>query len=259
MAGQELDAGGVIRPKLGQKLVAGQVFAAERKHQYAAGVRVAGQRRKQFAGLGVVGPGLGAAVRVRKGVQPFDAAGDKILIVPRQRLGDIVDTADSRDDPELIADGRTAVRPAEAHKALRRNGGQWVQVGGVGVFNLARKVGFEVVGVHPAAGGDVGRRVADREAVFDDVLAGADRRDGHLVTLGDILGCCDGLPAVGQFHRRAPRKGAQRHDDIVGRVDVDGERHGGSFSRGRAAQMKNEKLRWSGVLRPPSRIEVREI
>ena len=61
------------------------------------------------------------------------------------------------------------------------------------------------------------------------------------VTLGDILGCCDGLPTVGQFHRRAPRKGAQRHDDIVGRVDVNGERHGGSFSRGRAAQMKNEK------------------
>ena len=150
-----------------------QVLAAQMEHEDGSGVGVADQCGQQLAGLSVVMAGLAAAEGVGEGVQTLDAAGDEVLIVRHDLLGDVVDTADGGDDPDLVADGSAAVLAAEAHKGLRGRLGQRSQIGGgvVAVLHLTGKVGVDVVGVHPSARLGVGGGVADGEAILDDVLA----------------------------------------------------------------------------------------
>ena len=209
-----------------QKLLTGQVFAPKAQHQHPRGVGVAHQRGQQSAGLGMVGAGLAAAEGMGEGVQPLDAAGDQILIFLHQGLGAVVDAAHGGDDPDLVAHGGPAVGAAVAPTGFRLHRGGRGQFGGIGVLDLAGKVGLDVVGVHPGAGGGVGGGMADGKAVLDDVLPRPDGPDGHLVALGDVLGGGDGQAQVGHCHRGALGNRAQRHDHIVGRVDVNGQRHG---------------------------------
>src|SRR5699024_7993851 len=96
-------------------------------------------------------------------------AGDQVLVVPHQGLGAVVDAAHGGDDPDLVADGRPAVGTAEAQEGPGFRRGQRVQVRVVGIRHLAGKVGLQVVGVHPGAGGGVGGGMADGKAVLDDV------------------------------------------------------------------------------------------
>ena len=90
----------------------GQVLAAQRQHQHGTGVGVAGQRGQQLAGLRVVMAGLGAAERMGEGVQPVNAVGHKILIVPHKGFGAVVHAANGGDDPNLVAGGCTAILAA---------------------------------------------------------------------------------------------------------------------------------------------------
>ena len=223
LAGQELDAVMVVVAQLGQKLLMGQVFAAQAQHQNRARVGVAHQRGQQLAGLCVVMAGLGAAERMGEGIQPVDAAGHKVLIVAHERLGAVVDAADSRDDPDLVADGSAAILAAVAHEGVRRGGGQRVHIGVIAVLDLTGEVRVDVVGVHPGAGHGVRRGVADGKAVFDDVFAAFDGRNGHLVALGNVLNGGDGGVIDGDC--RAFGDGMQGDDDVVLGVDLNGDRH----------------------------------
>ena len=67
-----------------------------------------------------------------------------------------------------------------------------MHIGVIAVLDLTGKVRVDVVGVHPGAGHGVRRGVADGKAVFDDVFAVFDGRNGHLVALGDVLNGGDG-------------------------------------------------------------------
>ena len=174
-------------------------------------------------GLCVVMAGLGAAERMGEGIQPVDAAGHKVLIVAHERLCAVVDAADSRDDPDLVADGSAAVLAAVAHEGVRRGGGQRVHIGVIAVLDLTGEVRVDVVGVHPGAGHGVRRGVADGKAVFDDVFAAFDGRNGHLVALGDVLNGGDGGVIDGDC--RAFGDGMQGDDDVVLGVDLNGDRH----------------------------------
>ena len=86
------------------------------QHQNGSSIGVAHQRSQQLAGLCMVVAGLAAAEGMGEGVQALDGAGDQILIVGNDLLGDVVDAAHGGDDPDLIADGGTAVLAAEAIK-----------------------------------------------------------------------------------------------------------------------------------------------
>ena len=228
LADQELDPVGVVLAQLGLELVGLDVLAAQVQHQHAGRVGVADQGRQQLAGLGVVMAGLAAPEGVREGVQAVDAAGDQILVILHHLLGVLVDTAHHRDDPDLVADGRPAVLAAEAHKGLGLHPGQGGQIGGgvIGILHLAREVGLDVVGVHPAAGLGVLGGMADGETVFDDVLPCLDGLDRHLMALGDIFQGGH-RQAVG-LHQLPLGDGVQRDHYVVDGADMNCLRHSSS-------------------------------
>ena len=206
----------------------GQVLAAQREHQHSAGIGVADQRSQQLAGLGMVMAGLGAAEGMGEGVQAVDGAGDQILVVPHEGFGAVVDAADGGDDPDLVADGGTAVLAAVAHESLRGRRDQWMYVGMVAVLDLAGQVGLDVVGVHPGAGHGVSGGMADGEAVLDDILACLDGSDGHLVALGDILNSGDGGVIHGDSG--ALGDGVQGNDHVIFGVDLNSDGHNKTIS-----------------------------
>ena len=82
---------------------------------------------------------------------------------------------------------------------------------------------MDIVGVHPGARLGVGGGVADGKAVFDDVFAVFDGRNGHLVALRDVLHSGDGGVIDGDC--RAFGDGMQGDDDVVLGVDLNGDRH----------------------------------
>ena len=79
---------------------------------------MAREGREQSARLRVVRAGLAAPVGVCEGVDPLDAAGDQILAVGGELLRHVVDAADGRDYPYLVAHGDASVPAAEAHEGL---------------------------------------------------------------------------------------------------------------------------------------------
>ena len=172
LTGEELHTVVVVLAQLFHELIVLQVLAAQMQHQNGSSIGVAHQRSQQLAGLCMVVAGLAAAEGMGEGVQALDGAGDQILIVGNDLLGDVVDAAHGGDDPDLIADGGTAVLAAEAHKGLRLDLGQGSQIRGgvVAVLYLTGQVGVHVVGVHPAAGSGICGGVADGKAVLDHVL-----------------------------------------------------------------------------------------
>ena len=172
--------------------------------------------------------GLAAAEGMGEGVQALDGAGDQILIVGNDLLGDVVDAAHGGDDPDLIADGGAAVLAAEAHKGLRLDLGQGSQIRGgvVAVLYLTGQVGVHVVGVHPAAGSGVSGGVADGEAVLDHVLTVLDGLHGHLVALRNVLQSSHRKTV--HFHQRALGNGVQGNDHVVDGADMNCLRHSSS-------------------------------
>ena len=82
---------------------------------------------------------------------------------------------------------------------------------------------MDIVGVHPGTRLSVGGGVADGEAVLDDVLAVLDGRNGHLMTLRDVLEGRHGQTV--HFHEGALGDGVQRDDDVVDGADMNSLRH----------------------------------
>ena len=125
--------------------------------------------------LGMVCACLAAAKRVGEGIKSVNAAVYEILIVVNHLLCNVIDTADCRDDPDLIPDRRTAILSFEAHKGLRLHFFREVEGRSIGILHLSFQICLHVVGVHPCTGLCVCCRVTDGKAVFDDILTIFDR------------------------------------------------------------------------------------
>ena len=63
--------------------------------------------------------------------------------------------------------------------------------------------------------------MADGQTVLDYVVTGDDCANGHLVALGNILGRRDLACARNRDHGTGG-KGLERHDHVIGRIDLDG-------------------------------------
>ena len=228
LTGQKFHPVVVILAQLFHELVVLQVLTAQMQHQNGGGIGVTDEGGQQLAGLCVVMAGLAAAEGMGEGVEALDGAGDEVLIVGHHLLGDVVDTADGGDDPDLVADGGAAILAAEAHEGLGLHLGQRGQLGGgvIAVLHLAGEVGVDIVGVHPSARLSVGGGVADGKAVLDDVLAVPDGLDCHLVALRDVLQRGDGKAV--HLDEGALGNGMQSDNDVVDGADMDRLRH--SFS-----------------------------
>lgn len=228
LAGQELDAVVVILAQLFDELVVLQVLAAQMEHEDRSGVRVADQRSQQLAGLGMVVAGLAAAKRMGEGVQTLDAAGDEVLVIGDHLLGDVVDTADGGDDPDLVADGSAAVLAAEAHKGLRGRLGQRSQIrcGVVAVLHLTGQVGVNVVGVHPGARLGICSGMADGKPYLMTFSPFRMGFTAILWPLRDVFQRGDGQAV--HLHQRALGDGVQRDHNIVDGADMNCLRHNNS-------------------------------
>ena len=130
---------------------------------------------------------LAAAVGMRVGNDLVDALGSVSVADILDRLSDAVYTADSRDDPDLVADTDLAVRAVVAHKGSGVLGRVGDAVRLILVLADACKVGGAVVGMDPCARLYILLGVSDGKAVFDDILVLCDIPCSHLVTHRDIL------------------------------------------------------------------------
>ena len=118
---------------------------------------------------------LAAAERMRECVESVDGTTDEVLIVADHLLCDVIDTADGRDDPDLISDRSAAVFSAESHEGLRLYFFREVEGRSIGILHLSFQICLHVVGVHPCASLCVCCRVTDCKAIFDDILTVFDR------------------------------------------------------------------------------------
>ena len=198
----------------------GQVLTSKVQYQNSARVGMSAQRRQKSSGLGVVMTGLGASEGMGKCVQSVDASLDQVLIVADQSLGNIVDTADGRDDPDLIADRRSSVFSPVTHEGLGLKRYDAGNSGVIGVLHLALEVGHHVVGVNPLAGFDILGGVPDGQAVFHDHVAFCDVLKSHLVALRDLLHRC------GTAESGACGRGMEGNCYIINVVDLNKYRHG---------------------------------
>ena len=99
----------------------------------------------------------------------------------RQALGEAVHAADERDHPEVVADADAAVRVTVGPDRRRRHGRHVRELGLVTVLEHLPEVRLQVVDVHVLARRDRARRMPDRHAVLDHVLAFRDVPAGVLV------------------------------------------------------------------------------
>ena len=89
----------------------------------------------------------------------------------------------------------------------------------VAVFQQTGKIGLDIVGMHPAARRNGLRRVADGEAVFDDVLVFGNIAKRKLMPGRDILAQRHAERALAAFQR------FERDGDVVARIDTDQSAH----------------------------------
>ena len=178
---------------------------------------MADQSCQKFSGLRKVIAELAASERMRPAVKSVDRTFYKVLIRVDELLCDTVHAADDRNDPELVADGCSAVLSEVAVEGPGSGIRQVIDLVVVNVFTAFREAGVDVVGVDPLAFFDIACRDSDRIAVLDDRLTFCDIVEGDLVSSHNVLsgGHCD----VVMCHGLAAGEGAESDSDIIGRMN----------------------------------------
>ena len=200
------------------------VLTPQSQYEYGTGIGVQTDVAQHTAGVLVVTAELGAAVVVvpRKDLRfkIGDLRFNFFAELLGKAFGDAVDTADGGYDPELVADTHITVLAAVATESDVLMGyGEGFAYWLVGVFEGARKVGLEVVLVHPLACTEVGDGMSDGVAILDDILTLAHIADEYLMACWGVLEQGDGS-AVDQ-DGIASVQVLKTDDDAVGGMDLD--------------------------------------
>ena len=173
LAGHEMNA---FRVELAQRLAKGIhliVFATQSNHQHRPRIRVTHHVLQHGAGIDVIVAKLRAAVGVAEEENAVSSFGIKslfqetVLDLPRNA----VDTADGRQNPQLIAHADISVGTAvNLHIAIRRLYFRSLKIGLITVLIQIAEVSPGIVGMNMLTRRDVHQRMADRQTIFDDVL-----------------------------------------------------------------------------------------
>ena len=163
------------------------VFASQPQDEYAPGVGMIDQVCKDLAGVLLVVSHLGASVWMRKCGDSFDRARDEGLCLPLDSCGNIIDAPHGRDDPKLVAHGRSSVRPPEALEEPLFRGCGLCDLSVVGVGEQVPQTGLDIMDMYPVSRQDIFFGDADRTAVFNYLSALRNTVQGELVSLGDVL------------------------------------------------------------------------
>ena len=133
------------------------------------------KRGKQICRRVVVVAELGAAV----GMLERDSVAGR-----RKTAAEVVDAADGRDHPDVVADADLSVGAAVAHERAGVGGFlHRLELRFVRVLQQIAEIGCDVVRVHVVALGDVARGMSDGHAVLDYVLAVLEVAQGVLVSV----------------------------------------------------------------------------
>ena len=162
------------------------IFAAQPQHQHAADVGVRRQIRQNRARILLIIAHLRAAVGVREGTDTLHAAADKLLRRTFQLAGNVVDAADGGQNPQLIAHADAPVFARIAHERRCRNFWNRRVRRVIFIRQLAGQAGVQIVDMHMRADGNILLRVANREAILDDLFARLDGEKRHLMPGGNV-------------------------------------------------------------------------
>ena len=128
---------------------------------------------KNIAGVFMVVSKLGTSVVVRKGYHLFYRwiVLKLLLELFLNALGDSVDTADCRYDPEFISDTGTTVFPSESFEISLFGGGMYLrEIRLIRILQQTFKICLEIRMVYQSAFLYGRQQMADRETVFHYVL-----------------------------------------------------------------------------------------
>ena len=214
---QELHPPRVHLAQHGPEVLQAVVLAAQGHHQHGPGVGVVDQAPQQALGGEHVVAQLAAPGVVAQGPHAVQPARVALLGLVGQQPRRLVHAAHGGHDPQLVAGARRAVRPQVALEgSLPAGGGEALEhrpVGVILVLDHALQVGDDVVDVHQLPGAYVPGRVADGQAVLDDLSPLGDVLQRHLEGGGDVLQQHQ-LPAP-YGAGRALLQGRQGNGDVV--------------------------------------------
>ena len=224
LAYQKTHAVRIVFLHIGTNLVNAAVFAAQPQQQHAARVGMRGQIRQQPAGILLILPHLGAAIRMREGVYALHPSPHQRLRTTLQGAGHVVDTAHGGQNPQLVAHAHTPVPARIARKGSGSPGGKRLSMRVVLVFQLAGEQRAQIVHMHVASLRNIGFGLADGKAVFDHMLPFVHGVEGHLVAGGNVIEQRDGFPV--NLDGIARLQGGERYGDRIVGTDFEHVTHG---------------------------------
>ncbi len=207
-----------LRPALAEVIADLIRLAAQADQDGAGDIRVrhhARDRAAQFSRIGVA-----AAVAVREADHAVDARRQRVVFITAgDQFHGMRGAVAGGDHGDVVARAGAAVRAQVAAK--RGSAGRGIRHGQLpgGKLEVARRlIVVDVVCVQVLPGGDRLPRPADFVTVAADDLAGGERRQGDLVSRGDLRAGLR-VPAI-ERQAKTGRKRHARHAGVVGRVEA---------------------------------------
>ena len=131
---EKTDAVRIVVADVFFQFVDAAVLTAKSEHKDAACIRMVDQIGEDLTGMLLIVSHLGAAVRMRKCGDLLHRPVDKLLCLPFDGGGNIVDASDCRNDPDAVADPDFSVFPSVALKitGIFRSKGRWLRIVSIG-------------------------------------------------------------------------------------------------------------------------------
>ena len=182
-----------LRVKFAQRVAEGVdliVLAAEADHQHRARVRVAHHVLQHGTSIDVVVTQLGASIGVTEQMHTVGAF-SIISLFQETRLNltrDPVHAADSREDPQLIADPHLAAGAAvNLYLTIGRLSFFWLEVRLIAVLVQIAEIGAGIVGMNVFTRRNIRQRMTDGQTVLHHVLPFRDGDQGKLMSTSNGL------------------------------------------------------------------------
>ena len=214
-----------LRVKLAQRFAKGihlVVFTAKANHQYRPGVRVTNHILQHGASVDVVIPKLRAAIGVAEemhAVDPFGVVGlfqEAILHL----TGHGVDATYCRQDPQFITHANIAVgTTVDLDITIRRLRFRFLKVGLIAILIQIAQIGTRVMSMNMLARRDISQSMADRQAIFHDVLTLRNIAKREFMSTRDRLAQGYRLPVNGNFGSFSQI--GERYRNVIQRMDLD--------------------------------------
>ena len=155
----------------------------------------------------------------------IDSGTNKKLHIPFQHLCYVIDTADRRQDPQLVADPDPPVLPRVAQECPGRHFRQLCFLGRIpGIGQGFRQIGFQILDMHMGPPGNRFYGMTDGKTILDDVFSLCNVAKSNLMAGGNLLH--GGNTALRQGKDGARSQGFQSNRHIVRRIDTKESRHG---------------------------------